>query len=130
MQAKKQKIGQRYSRQREVILRIVRSTDAHPTADWIYEQARTIIPKISLGTVYRNLNLLVEEGFIQRLLLDDGIARYDGKLGPHHHFICKKTGRIYDVEVPLADEWLKAFNAATGLNASSYRIEFYGDASV
>jgi Fur family peroxide stress response transcriptional regulator len=127
MSVQRRKIGQRYSRQREHILKIVQNTDSHPTADWVYEQARAVIPNISLGTVYRNLNLLVEEGLIQRVLLGDGIVRYDGKLGPHHHFICTKTGKIYDVEVPIGDSLLKELAAKTGLKATSYKIEFYGE---
>lgn len=123
----KQKIGQRYSRQRAEILKIVQGTNSHPTADWVYEQARAIIPNISLGTVYRNLNLLVEEGVIQRVLLGDGVVRYDGKLGHHHHFICAKTGKIYDVELPFDASLLKELAARTGLKATAYKIEFYGE---
>ncbi|KER11152.1 MAG: hypothetical protein HY22_00045 [[Candidatus Thermochlorobacteriaceae] bacterium GBChlB] len=121
-----EKIGQRYSRQREEILKLVLSTDSHPTADWIYEHAREIIPNISLGTVYRNLNLLVDERKINRLVMDDGVVRYDGNLREHHHFICTKTGKIIDIEQPLAENILEEFRKKTGLNASSYKIEFYG----
>jgi Fe2+ or Zn2+ uptake regulation protein len=74
MSVPRRKIGQRYSRQREHILKIVQNTDSHPTADWVYEQARAVIPNISLGTVYRNLNLLVEEGLIQALARSKPLA--------------------------------------------------------
>ena len=123
--------GQRYSRQREEILRVVQQTDSHPTADWVYEQVRKTLPHVSLGTVYRNLNLLADEGLIQRVILDDGIVRFDGNTNDHHHFICTKTGKIYDVMLPLGDELLAKFNAEMskphGFKATHFKIEFYGE---
>jgi Fur family peroxide stress response transcriptional regulator len=122
--------GQRYSRQREEILRVVQTTDTHPTADWVYEQVRKILPHVSLGTVYRNLNLLADEGLIQRVILDDGIVRFDGNTNDHHHFICTKTGKIYDVMLPLGDELLAKFNAEMNkhhFKATHFKIEFYGE---
>ncbi len=122
--------GQRYSRQREEILRVVQTTDTHPTADWVYEQVRKALPHVSLGTVYRNLNLLADEGLIQRVILDDGIVRFDGNTNDHHHFICTKTGKIYDVVLPLGDELLTKFNAEMSkhhFKATHFKIEFYGE---
>ena len=122
--------GQRYSRQREEILRVVQTTDTHPTADWVYEQVRKILPHVSLGTVYRNLNLLADEGLIQRVILDDGIVRFDGNTNDHHHFICTKTGKIYDVVLPLGNELLTKFNAEMNkhhFKATHFKIEFYGE---
>lgn len=119
--------GQRYSRQREEILRVVRETESHPTADWVYEQVRKALPHISLGTVYRNLNLLADEGLIQRVILDDGIVRFDGNTNEHHHFICTKTGKIYDVRLSTGNELLAKFNAETGLKATTFKIQFYGE---
>lgn len=119
--------GQRYSRQREEILRVVRETKSHPTADWVYEQVRKTLPNVSLGTVYRNLNLLADEGLVQRVILDDGAVRFDGNTKEHHHFICNKTGKIHDVELALGDELLAKFNAQTGYKATRFKIEFYGE---
>jgi Fur family peroxide stress response transcriptional regulator len=122
--------GQRYSRQREEILRVVQTTDTHPTADWVYEQVRKTLPHVSLGTVYRNLNLLADEGLIQRVILDDGIVRFDGNTHDHHHFICTKTGKIYDIVLPLGDELLAKFNAEMNkhhFKATHFKIEFYGE---
>ncbi len=127
MKDAREKIGQRYSRQREEILKIVLSTDLHPTADWIYEHVREIIPNISLGTVYRNLNLLVDEHKINRLVMDDGVVRYDGNLREHHHFICTKTGKIIDIEQPLSENLLEEFRKKTGWKANSCKIEIYGE---
>jgi Fur family transcriptional regulator, peroxide stress response regulator len=119
-------VPRRRSRQREVILRIVRETDSHPTAEWIYERARRRIPNLSLGTVYRNLSLLVEEAAIQRLMTGDGVVRYDRRLGDHAHFICTETGRVMDVEAPAMDELIELFRHQTGHRVTSCRILFYG----
>jgi Fur family transcriptional regulator, peroxide stress response regulator len=127
MKDAQEKSGQRYSRQREEILRIVLATESHPTADWVYEQARQIVPNISLGTVYRNLSLLVDERKINRLVTDDGVVRYDGNAKEHHHFICTKTGKIIDIEEPMAENILDEFQKKTGLKARGYKIEFYGE---
>ncbi|MFN3561125.1 MAG: transcriptional repressor [Chloroherpetonaceae bacterium] len=124
---KEKVVGQRYSRQREEILRVVRETESHPTADWVYEQVRKTLPHVSLGTVYRNLNLLADEGLVQRVILDDGIVRFDGNTHHHHHFICTKTGKIYDVALPIDSEILAQFNAQTGFKATHFKIEFYGE---
>jgi Fur family transcriptional regulator, peroxide stress response regulator len=119
-------ISRRRSRQRDVILQIVQETDSHPTAEWVYERARRKIPNLSLGTVYRNLNLLVEENAIQRVAPGDGVVRYDRRLGDHAHFICTETGRVMDIEAPEMDELIQQFHRQTGHLVTSYRILFYG----
>ncbi len=90
-------IKRRNTYQRQVIYEILKSTDIHPTADWIYERARELIPNISLGTVYRNLKILKEEGLILELT-DGKQSRFDGRIDSHYHFKCEKCGSIYDVE--------------------------------
>jgi len=90
------KIKRRNTQQRNIIYDIVASTNTHPTADWVYEQAKKQIPNISLGTVYRNLKVLVEEGKI--LEINDGkVSRFDANISPHHHFKCEKCGSLYDI---------------------------------
>ncbi|NQV38693.1 MAG: transcriptional repressor [Candidatus Marinimicrobia bacterium] len=87
----------RYSHQREEILKIVQSTRCHPTADWVYDEVRKVIPNVSLGTVYRNLNQLVNTNNINAL--NDGpVIRYDGFMEMHDHFKCKKCDTIYDID--------------------------------
>ncbi len=94
---KKDSIKRRNTYQRQLILEILKSTTAHPTADWIYEQARKEIPNISLGTVYRNLKILKEEGLIIELT-DGKQSRFDARIDNHYHFKCEKCGSIYDIE--------------------------------
>ena len=92
----------RFSRQRQLILDTVRSLDCHPTADDIYSIVKHSIPAISLGTVYLNLNVLVEEGLVQKVSIGKMTERYDSRLEPHYHMICLKCGRV--VDVPLTYE--------------------------
>ena len=88
----------RYSHQRKVIQKIVKSTKVHPNADWVYKKARKIIPDISLGTVYRNLNQLVKNGSIN-MIQDGSVTRYDGNIKPHYHLKCDECSEIADIEI-------------------------------
>lgn len=87
-----------YSKQRETILKVLCSTTSHPTVNWIYNEARKILPNISLGTVYRNLAALQEEGIIQEVAVGDGLQHFDGDIKEHLHFHCIKCGKIFDCE--------------------------------
>ena len=85
------------TKQRQVILDLLRASTAHPTADELYLQVREILPNISLGTVYRNLNWLAQRGVI--LSIETGSQkRFDGQVEPHYHFRCKYCGQIYDLD--------------------------------
>ncbi|MCF7798006.1 MAG: transcriptional repressor [Lentisphaeria bacterium] len=86
----------RYSWQREAILGVLRSTGEHPTAEWIHQQIQAVIPNISLGTVYRNLQQLVDAGLIQAHQFGSGKMRYDANQSHHAHFICEHCGRVED----------------------------------
>ena len=77
-------MASRQTRQQEIILEAVRSTMDHPTAAWVYRQARRHLPRISLGTVYRNLKQLAEAGLIREIQAGGQALRFDGNLGPHH----------------------------------------------
>ena len=95
-----------FSRQREEIIRVLRSTDTHPTAAWVYSKVKEAIPNISLGTVYRNLAALSVSGEILSLSVGDGFKHFDGDAAPHAHLHCRSCGKIFDAPVhgdPLAD---------------------------
>ena len=87
--------GKRYSKQRELIYQCLMGTDEHPTAEMVYQWLKPGNPSLSLGTVYRNLNLLAEEGVITRMPFP--IERYDAVTRPHPHFRCRKCGAVYDL---------------------------------
>ena len=86
-----------YSRQREAILDYLCHTTSHPTADEVYRHIRELYPNISLGTVYRNLSFLVEQGEVLSLKLGDGKEHFDGHTDPHYHFICTECGKVEDI---------------------------------
>lgn len=86
----------KYSKQREVILKAVTEDLYHPTVDEIYLLSKKDNPKISLGTVYRNLNLLAEMGKISKISMPDGSDRFDGDIKPHHHLCCTNCGKVID----------------------------------
>lgn len=89
--------GIKHSRQRDAIRDNLRNRCDHPTAEMIFTDIRVRYPKVSLGTVYRNLALLSELGEIRHLPLEDGADRYDGNMEPHSHFICRMCGGIQDL---------------------------------
>lgn len=93
----------KYSRQRELIKDFLISRKDHPTADVVYMNVRKTFPNISLGTVYRNLQLLTELGEIKKLNVGDGVDHFDGDTSPHYHFICKECGRVVDLQMGNID---------------------------
>lgn len=89
--------GVKFSRQRQAILDYLCSTKEHPTAETVYTNVRMNYPNVSLGTVYRNLNLLTEQGEILRLTCGDGSDRFDGNPKPHYHFLCTSCKQVSDL---------------------------------
>ena len=102
----------KFSRQRESIRNYVAGTKEHPTADIIYNNIKKEYPNISLGTVYRNLNLLVEQGEIQKLSCGDGIDHFDYNTSEHYHFICTECNKVLDLEM----EPISHINVIAGAN--------------
>ena len=88
----------RNSLQRDSIKNVVCSTKCHPTAYWIYKEVRKLIPNISLGTVYRNLSQLSDNGLIKRIQ-DGSVTRYDGNVTAHHHLKCCRCEDITDINI-------------------------------
>ena len=116
----------RYSKQREVVLEILRATKLHPNATTIYECAREVIPNISLGTVYRNLALLTDRGDILKLDVASGMERYDGFMHKHSHFVCRCCQDIIDITLPQADDFCNVLSRETGCDVESHSLTFYG----
>ena len=91
--------AQKHSRQRDAILNFLKTRKDHPTAEVVYTNVREIYPKISMGTVYRNLNLLASNGDILKISLEDDSAHFDGFTHPHSHFFCKTCKCLVDIEL-------------------------------
>lgn len=89
----------KYSRQRESIKHYLDTHRTHPTAETVYQNVKQQFPNISLGTVYRNLNLLADRGEILRISPGNGPDHYDADCSPHYHFICKQCGAVLDIDL-------------------------------
>ena len=116
----------RNSKQRQRILEILRSTESHPTASWVYDQLRKEFPSLSLGNVYRNLKILVEQGRIFELKFGSTFDRYDGNLNPHYHFICDICGTIKDLDMEHEQDLNSRVERLTNFRVDHHRLEFYG----
>ena len=121
-----------YSRQRQAIWDFLCTRRDHPTADIIYRNVRSAFPNISLGTVYRNLNLLADLGMIRKVKGLNDTEHFDGDTSPHQHFICRKCGAVQDIFLKNED-LLRSMNIAAGKNFDGQIIEndiyFYGKCS-
>lgn len=118
--------GVKYSKQREAILAYLHSTKEHPTAEKVYSELRQEFPKLSLGTVYRNLNLLAESGEIMRLNCGDNTDHFDATVTQHYHFICRKCEKIFDLEMPSLTELNESVTQSFGGEVEGHRVYFYG----
>ena len=120
------KTKHRMTKQRKLILEVLRNTDTHPTADWIYEQVRKDISNISLGTVYRNLKLLSDIGKISVLDFGSSYSRFDGNSENHYHFSCTECEAVYDIDTPIEKILDREISKNTPFKVESHRLEFYG----
>ena len=119
----------RYSRQREAILQNLQSRTDHPSADMVYESIRQRIPNISLGTVYRNLHSLSENGSILRFTVE-GKERFDGNITPHIHFVCNQCGTIHDAFDTCVDDFIAQVSALLGCTVNGANLVFQGKCSI
>lgn len=117
--------GLRLTTPRRIILDVVRATDAHPTAALVYRRVRRRLPRVSLGTVYRNLRVLAAQGFLAERADAAGL-RFDGNTAPHDHFTCLACGRIYDVPARPERAVRARMRARTGFEVLNHRIEYFG----
>ena len=114
------------SRQREEIRDNLRGRYDHPTAERIYTDLRSLDPKLSLGTVYRNLSVLSELGEICRIAVPDGPDHYDGDISAHQHFYCRKCGRISDVRGCSGEQWIAEASKGCGGEIESLAVMCFG----
>ena len=116
-----------YSKQREAILNVLKENLIHPTAEEIYNLVIEKEPQISKSTVYRNINILVESGKIERLKMVIGPDRYDYLYEKHSHIICEKCGQVFDFYYNFDDEKIsKEVLKQVGKNIDINSIRIYG----
>ncbi len=119
----------RYSTQKQMIGDALARLD-HPTAAEVYEEIRKTYPQISLGTVYRNLNLMAGEGEVLRLSFSEAPDHFDPNAHEHYHVVCNRCGRIFDTDhtIPagLMGQIDRAVEACTGVRVESRMMMFSG----
>lgn len=111
-------IGQRNSRQREAVLKVVQESCDHPAAEVVYQRVRAIAPNVSLGTVYRNLSQLSDAGKVRRVGVPGTSGRFDKTLRVHAHFYCRECHAVTDVD----DAAIAGLEAAVA-NAEGHVVE-------
>ena len=116
----------RRSRQRDVVLAVVRQTMDHPTADWVFREARRRLPRISLGTVYRNLKQLAEAGLIREIHSGGQQARFDGNTGRHYHIRCLGCGRVNDLPMSIDMRLEQEAGRAMNYRVLGHEVEVHG----
>jgi Fe2+ or Zn2+ uptake regulation protein len=126
--------GRRYTRQREAVFAFLRSVSTHPTAEQVFDAVRRCIPNISLATVYKALEALVDAGVAARLADSaGGPVRYDGRAEAHYHLRCERTGQLRDLPLPydpdllarLAPDLIVALREQ-GFEVLGHRLEIIG----
>lgn len=116
----------RITKQRQVILDELCGVTSHPTADDLYNMVRKRLPKISLGTVYRNLEIMADCGIIQKLDIGGTQKRFDGNATVHYHVRCGQCGRVDDIDLPPDFNLEKVASKLTPFTILRHRLEFTG----
>ena len=116
----------RMTRQRRVILEELRNVDNHPSADEVYATVRKRLPRVSLGAIYRNLEILSKSGEIRRIDSGGNLKRFDGKADDHYHIRCLRCDRLVDAFIELGLDIDKQLKGATDFLVFGHRLEFVG----
>ena len=116
----------RSTNQRQVILEVIKKSNSHPTADEIYELVRKRLPKISLGTMYRNIEILYENGLIEKIGPVSNQMRYDGITKNHYHIRCLRCGKVVDAPVETIDKLDNDVRRQTDFIVRGHRLEYIG----
>ncbi|MDD2603892.1 MAG: transcriptional repressor [Desulfobacterales bacterium] len=116
----------RMTRQRQVILEELRRTPSHPGADELYARVRKRLPRISLGTIYRNLEVLSASGEIQKIETGGSLKRFDGNPEPHYHIRCLRCQKVVDAPVAVLPDIERLLEGKTDFIITGHRIEFLG----
>ena len=116
----------RLTTQRQIILEELGKVTSHPTANEVYDMVRKRLPRIGLGTVYRNLELLADNGVILKLEVGGTQKRFDATVDPHYHIRCTGCGKVDDIEIPVQHNLQEAAQLASNYEVLSHSIEFSG----
>lgn len=111
---------------RRVILQEIKNLTSHPTADEIYDLVRKRIPRVSLGTIYRNLEILSREGLIQKLDIGGTQRRFDGCTDNHYHFRCLTCGQVIDLTTKPLKEIERTISKLSPYEIQGHHLELIG----
>ena len=116
----------RLTTQRQIILEELGKVTSHPTANEVYDMVRKRLPRIGLGTVYRNLELLAENGIILKLEVGGTQKRFDATIESHYHIRCSVCGRVDDVDMEVQEEINETAAKSCDYKILGHHIEFSG----
>ena len=120
-------VSTKHFRKRDAILTYLRSTNAHPSAETVFTQLKAEIPDLSMGTVYRNLNLFKQQGLAASVATVKGVERFDGNTEPHVHFICQECDAVIDLMEMNVPETLKSVaESSCGGQVTDCQLSFTG----
>jgi Fur family transcriptional regulator, peroxide stress response regulator len=122
----KTETGEKLTRQREAVLRVIREREDHPTANDIFEAARRRLPGISYATVYNSLRFLKEAGLVHEIKFGDSASRYDRETERHDHALCSQCGKLVDFDLPQAAELMKAAARRSKFKPESVHLTLKG----
>lgn len=114
------------TRQRKIILEELQNVKSHPTADELFIMVRSRLPKVSLATVYRNLEIMSECGIIRKLESSGRQKRFDGTAELHNHIRCVECGRVDDLDITPVKQLDDISSPENGYQVLGYCLEFYG----
>ena len=120
----------RMTNQRLEIISYLQSTKEHPTAERIYFEVRKKLPKISRGTIYRNLEVLEQKNLVKRFNFGESKDRFDAERSDHHHFFCQRCHRVIEVILPDAYQLKERVESSEQAKVENYAIMFKGKCSV
>ena len=117
----------KHFKKRTAILDYLRSTTSHPSAETVYTDLKQEIPDLSMGTVYRNLNLFRQQGLASVIATVRGVERFDANTQPHVHFICQDCDRVIDLmEMEVPEELKAQASHCSGGRADLCQLSFTG----
>ncbi len=119
--------GLRLTRQRRIVYEELTKVDTHPRAEEVFHLVKKRLPKVSLGTVYRNLKALKEMGLVAEYKYAANFSRFDARMEMHHHFTCLKCGKVIDLLEPKELSLEQVLPKSAGFKLLYSRLEFYGD---
>jgi Fur family ferric uptake transcriptional regulator len=117
----------RLTTQRQILLEELAKSDNHPTACELYDLIRKRLPRIGLGTVYRNLELMAESGIILKLEVGGAQKRFDAITEPHYHVRCAKCSKIENIKLNEIRDVVEAAAEKTAYRIVGHQIEFTGE---